>query len=381
MMVAMQIRMFASGQWLLDETGSAAQLGYLGAIQLLQMPVVIYGGALADTMDRKKLMGLTQIVSFGSLALLALAAFTGTLAPWHVFVATGVTGIVNMLGTSARPAMISRVVPKTHITHAVTINTATFQVAGIAAPLIFGGLYTFAGPGPTFAAAAAIAVLSVVCPLLIRVSGAPDGGSRRVTLQSLKEGFSFVKNHKLLPGLYMLDIGVTVVSFYRFLFPVFARDLYGMGAGAAGALGAANSLGGVLGSMLVLYTAKAPRKGLLVLVATLIYALLLFAFGMNPFFWVGLVIVAGLGMMDAIGMTMRQAIVQLTTPDALLGRASSAHSFSAMGANHVGQMEVAFVSAAVGAGPAMVIGGFVSVVVVAVIWRGVRSIREYRYPG
>ena len=103
------------------------------------------------------------------------------------------------------------------------------------------------------------------------------------------------------------------------------------------------------------------------------------AFGLNPIFWVGLVIVAFLGATDSVGMTMRQAIVQLTTPDRLIGRASSAHSFAAMSANNIGQMEVAFVSAAIGAGATMVVGGFVGIAVVAVIWVVVPGVRRYEF--
>jgi len=105
----------------------------------------------------------------------------------------------------------------------------------------------------------------------------------------------------------------------------------------------------------------------------------LIAFGLNPIFWVGLVIVALLGATDSVGMTMRQAIVQLTTPDRLIGRASSAHSFAAMTANNVGQMEVAFVSAAIGAGTTMVLGGFIGIAVVGIIWVVIPGIRRYEY--
>ena len=126
--------------------------------------------------------------------------------------------------------------------------------------------------------------------------------------------------HQLLPGLFLLDIGVTVVSFYRMLFPVFADHLYGLGASGTGMLSAANSIGAILGSSFVFVTDRFARKGLLVLVATLVYAFLLFAFGLNKIFVLGLVIVASLGAMDSIGQTMRQAVAQLTTPDKAPGQ-------------------------------------------------------------
>lgn len=377
--ITMVLRLLISAQWLYEETGSAAQLGLLGAVQLVQMPVVLYGGALADRMDRKKLMALTQGVAFAMLMTLTLLAYMGDLKPWHIFVITGISGMVNVLGSSSRPAMLPRVIPRHLLTHAVTSQSASFQVSGIVAPIVFWQVFEHFGVTISFALASGVALTSVISPLLIRASGQPDRQESRSTVKSLKDGYAFVMGHRLLPGMYALDIGVTIVSFYRQLFPVFADQLYGLGAAGTGLLNTANSIGGVLGTMVVLYTTRVNRKGMLVLLATLVYAFLLLAFGMNRVFVVGLVIVALLGMTDSVSATMRQAIVQLTTPDRLLGRASSAHYFSAMGANHLGQMEVGVLSGAIGAGDTMVLGGVISVVVVVAIWRIMPGIRRYIY--
>ena len=230
MLIAMQMRLFTCAQWIYEETGSEFQLGLLGAVQFLQMPIVIYGGILADVFDRKKLMILTQSISFVALLMLTFAAFNGNLAVWHIYVVHGITGIMNMLGNSARPAMIARVVPRTHLTHAVTTNTATFQIAGIAAPIAFGLIYSIWGVSSALFATTFVLMISIAAPLAIRVSGTPEKTTNRGSFESLKEGFLFVRYHKILPGLYLLDIGVTVFSFYRFLFPIFAESLYGMGA-------------------------------------------------------------------------------------------------------------------------------------------------------
>ena len=380
MLVAMQLRLFTSTQWLYDETGSAVQLGILGAIQFLQMPVVVYGGLLADIINRKKLMVFTQSVSFISMALLTLASWNEILAPWMIFTVTGLTGIVNMLGNSARPAMLPRVIPRSHTTNGVTFQTASFQIGQIVAPLLFGLLFTQFGVTTTFFVGTIFAGVSMIAPVMINASGAPDPDTiAQSKVAALREGAKFVKGHPILPGLYLLDVGVTIVSFYRMLFPLFASGLYGMGAEGTALLGSANAFGGVGGSMLVFFTEKIRHKGRIVLTATMIYAVGLIAFGLNPIFWVGLVIVALLGATDSVGMTMRQAIVQLTTPDRLIGRASSAHSFAAMTANNVGQMEVAFVSAAIGAGTTMVLGGFIGIAVVGIIWVVIPGIRRYEY--
>ncbi len=377
--VAMVLRTLVSAQWLYDTTGSAAQLGLLGVVQLLQLPAVVYGGSLADRMDRKKLMVFTQTASCLLLLALTVLAGANSLEPWHIFVVTGLSGIFNVLGGSVRPAMLPRVVPRDLLSHAVTILTATGQLSTVLSPILFWQFYEHLGVEMSFALATGITLLSGVLPMLIRASGKPETTSATSTLTSIKEGWKFVVGHPLLPGLYVLDMGVTVVSFYRQLFPIFAKELYGLGATGTGLLNTANSVGGILGTFVVFYTARMSRKGLLVLAVTLIYAVFLIAFGMNHVFILGLLIVGILGMTDSVSMTMRLAIVQLTTPDSLLGRASAARSFAAMSSNNLGQAEVGLLSAAIGAGSTMVMGGVLSILFVLAVWRFMPSIRNYRF--
>tara|TARA_Y100001936_G_scaffold60222_1_gene59377 strand:+ start:17188 stop:18339 length:1152 start_codon:yes stop_codon:yes gene_type:complete len=380
MLVAMQLRLLASTQWLFEETGSAASLGLLGVIQLGTMPLIIYGGLLADIFDRKKLMIFTQGFSFVALLFLTIVAFTNTLAPWMIFVTTGLTAIVNMLGNSARPALLPRVIEKQNMTKGITIQTASFQIGQIVSPLIFMLFYVQFGVSVTFLVGTIFGLISMVSPALIMADGKPDQSTKNISqFEALKEGAVYVFKHPILPGLYLLDVGVTILSFYRMLFPLFSQGLYGMGAEGTGLLASANALGGVLGSLVVLVTEKIKGKGKIVLYSTMAYAIGLILFGLNPIFWLGLIIVAILGATDSVGMTMRQTIVQLTTPDRLIGRASSAHSFAAQSANNIGQMEVAFLAVIIGASGTMIVGGALSIFIVITIWFKVPGIRKYRY--
>ncbi len=371
--------MLVSSQWLYDTTGSAAQLGLLGVVQFLQLPVALYGGTLADRFDRKKLLVLTQLANASLIVILTLLAAGHHLEPWNIFVATGIAGMLGMLGASASPAMLPRVVPRGLMTHAVTTLNVSSQVVTVISPIVFWQVYDHLGVAVSFGFIAGIGLFGSVIPLLIRVSGKPEVTPRHSIWASLKEGGLFVSRHKLLPGLYLLDVGVTVVSFYRQLFPMFARQLYGLGASGTGLLNTANALGGIIGAFAVFFTGRFSKKGVLSLAGTLMYAVFLIGFGFNRSFPLGLVIVGVLGMTDTLSMTMRSLIVQLTTPDGLLGRASSIGSFAAMGANNLGQVEVGVLSAAIGAGSTMVIGGVLSVLFVLTVWRFVPGIRKYRY--
>jgi len=265
------------------------------------------------------------------------------------------------------------------LTHAVTMLNVTSQLATVAGPILFWWFYDQFGIATSFGISTGISILSVVLPLLIRASGKPEVTHRQSTWRSLKEGTLFVMRHPLLPGIFFLDVGVTVVSFYRQLFPIFADQLYGLGAAGTGFLNTANAIGGIVGTLTVFYAGRFSKKGLLVLAATLVYAIFLVAFGLNRSFLVGLGIVGVLGMTDSMTVTIRQAIVQLVTPDQLLGRAASIRTFAANSANNIGQVEVGMLSATIGAGETMLIGGVLSVLFVVIVWRFLPRIRRYRY--
>lgn len=380
-LLAMQLRLLVAGVWLYEETGSGLQLGLLGIVQLaVQLPGVLFGGALADQLNRKKLIAFTQSFSLVFLVVLTVLMATGSLKPWHIYAVTGILGVTSVLGGPARSAITANIVPRSHLMHAVTSNTATFQIGAILAPLAFAAAFTTLGPTTTFAIAAAFALPASALPLFIRTPGVTDTNPEVPMVRRMWEGFLFVKGHPILPGLYLMDVGVTIVSYYRMILPLIADKMFRAGAGAVGVLNAANSFGGVAGTFAVLFVASYRAKGLLVIYATLAYALLLIAFGVNTSLWVATILIIGLGATDAIGMTTRQTTVQLTTPDNMRGRAVSFHSVAAMSANNLGTFEVGFMSQEIGAGNTLVLGGVLGAVVVLLIWAFMRGIREYRYP-
>ena len=388
----MQTRILTFGVWLYQETGSGLQLGLLGLVQLaVQMPSNLFGGAFADQLDRRKLIAFTQSFSFFLIGLSTILFITDNLKPWHIYSMVGILGLTSTLGAPARSALTANVIPSSHMMHAVTSNTATFQISMILTPLLFSSTIELIGLEGAFLTAVIFSIPATIFPLFVRLKYNIDGNKNTQKTSMIKriyEGFKFVKNHPILPGLYALDIGVTVVSFYREIMPLIVDKLFRQGPWAIGPLSAANSLGGVAGSFLVLSLANYRSKGMLVLYATGTYALLLFAFGsiqyldLNTIFilTIGSVIIAGLGATDAIGMTTRQTTVQLTTPDNMRGRAVSFHSFCAMGANNIGTFHVGFMSSRIGAGNTMILGGVVSICVVLAIFKFVSGLRNYRYP-
>ncbi len=380
-----ELRLVVTGVWLYQSTGSAAQLGFLGLIQLVvQIPAVLFGGTLADRLDRRLMTAYTQAATLMLVTLMATLAATEALAPWHVYLVTAALSVTSVFGAPARSALIGATVPPAHMVDAVTTNWITQQIAIVVAPLGFAAIAASRGLVPVFMLTVVFAVPSVVLPLLMRVdasgtasTGAAEQGS---VWQRTWEGLKYVRTHPLLPALYFMDTGATVVSFYRQMYPVLAHQLFGGGAGVVGLLTAANSIGAIGGSFAVLGLRRFKRTGLIVLIAHAVYAALLFPFAVVPYLPVGLLCIAGLGAMDAMSVTVRQATVQLSTPDEMRGRALSVMLFSAQTANNVGTLWVGMLSALIGASGTMLIGGGASMLFVAGVWQRVRAVREYRAP-
>ncbi|MSQ42446.1 MAG: MFS transporter [Dehalococcoidia bacterium] len=380
--ITQQLAILATGVWLFERTGSAAQLGLLGGVQLIvQIPALLYGGTLADELDRKRLMALTQAISAATLAALAVLAVGGTLAPWHIYAATAVTSVTGVLGQPARAALTASVVPRTHLMHAITANTITLQVGSIVAPLLFAAVAERWGLTPAFVVTAATAAPSAILPLLIRAGGRPVGVTPTDTMaRRVWEGFQYVRRHRVLPGLLLLDAGMTVFTFYRQVLPALASGLFRGGPGAVGLLTSANSGGAVLGSLAVFFTPRYRAKGMLVVYATVAFSVLVFLFGTTTSLWAGALIITGMGATDALSMTMRQAVMQLTTPDQMLGRTLSLGTLGATTANNVGTLWVGLLAAAIGEASTMRLGGALALLCTLVVWRAVRGLRDYRYP-
>lgn len=111
-MVTMQMRTLVSGVWLYDVTGSGWLLGLLGGVQLIvQLPAILYGGALADQIDRKKLMAYTQLVSVILIGAMTVLAWNDSLRPWHIYVTTAILSVSSTLGSPSRSALTANVVP------------------------------------------------------------------------------------------------------------------------------------------------------------------------------------------------------------------------------------------------------------------------------
>lgn len=368
----------AASAWLIyDLTGSAVALGLAGLFAALPLiPMSLLGGALADAVERRHLMLGTQILALVTVLALAALTATGLVAVWHLYAANVLITVAGVLDRPARQALVPSLVAPAHLLNAYTLLTTLGQTAGLAGPVIAGFLLAAAGPTAAFGLDA-LTFLAVILALLVMDVPPVAGGARRVSLGSIGEGLRFVQGTPIIVGLLGLDVVAMLFGYYPTLLPVFA-DRLGVGPEGFGLMAAAPAAGSLAGAGLMLLVGHLRRPGWVMLAAVAGYALGLVGLGLSTAFPLALAFAALLGVTDAFSMTIRHAVTQLSTPDALRGRVSSVFQISVQGGNSVGALTAGLAAGLLGVGTATVLGGGLVLVSVALFGWLVRPLRTFR---
>jgi MFS family permease len=351
-------------------SGSSIQLGFTGFFQA--MPFIffgLFGGVLADTLNRKRLISITHTLNVLPGLTLAILTMTGVVQVWHVNVLSVLAGALQVLGGPARQAIIPSLVPQSHLLNAVTMTSLMMQGTQLTAPVIAGFLIDFYGVAASYFTDAALLLPSVVSVLLIRASGQPQSQRRRIAWRSLIEGFEFLWHTRIILSLFILDFFAVLFGFYRPILPIFADTIYNVGARGLGMLYAAPAIGALVGSAFVLAAGRIERQGALSIIATLAFALSLGFLGMAPWFWLGLVALGLLGISDAISVAIRRTVVQVLAPDDMRGRATSFLTVFAQTTNALGAVIAGAGAALLGAPNAALVGCLLcTLTIIATCW-------------
>ena len=370
--IVVWMRILGTSQWILDDTGSAFLVAVIGIVQLVvQFPITLWAGTLADHLDRKQLMSISHGITAVTLLALGLCNAVDFLNPFFVYVGIAIMAATHMLASPAGSAMVAVIIPEKDLMPANSTETALRNIAAIVGPLLFAVIASTLGLTWVFLAGGLITAVAALAPSLIRAIGKtvkPDQHERQSQFALTLEGLRYTAKHPILPGLFLLDAGITTASFYREILPVLALGLFAGGASATGMLGSANSTGAIAGSFVALLLISFRAKGMLVLYASFAYGFFLFGFGLTNSLLIGIIMIALLGAADAVTVTVRQTTIMLTTPDYMRGRAFALMVLAAQTANNVGTIWVGTWAGLIGASNTMVMGGIIAIAMTALIW-------------
>ncbi len=342
-------------------TQSTFSVGLVGLFSLVPLIIFgLYGGAMADAVDRRTL----ALISSSGLWLLSMLLVAQSVLHWNqvwvLYAVVAVQSACFAVNNPARSAIIPRLVRPELLPAANTLSQAAFNLGFTAGPLL--GAVVLAWQG--FAAAYLVDVITFTAALyaLFRLPPVPPTGLvRRAGLRSVLEGFTFLRAAPALLATFLADILAMVFAQPRALFPAVAGSFFAGGVRTVGLLQAAPAIGALLGVLFSGWVGRIRRQGVAIVVAITVYAVAIGLFGLSRTIWLGVALLALAGAADMVSSAYRNTVLQSAAPDAMRGRLQGVFIVIVAGGPRAGDFLAGSVATGVGERLALVIGGIACV--------------------
>ncbi|MGW7316868.1 MFS transporter [Streptomyces sp. NPDC054865] len=346
-------------------TDSPLAVGAMGAVELVPLVVCgLYGGALADAVDRRRLILLTE----AGLGLLALILLVNALLPdpllWPLYVVAAGVSALTGLQRPALDSLMARIVPHDQLSAAAALNGLRYQFGAIAGPALAGVVVAWAGYAPAYAVTVAGFLVSVLLCLRLRPAP-PAGGAVRPSLRAIGEGARYAWSRPVLLGTYAVDLAAMFFAFPNAILPFLADELDAVW--ALGLMYAAGAVGSLLLGMTSGWVSRVRRHGLLVVFGAAVWGLAIAAAGWFSGIWIVLACLAVAGAGDMLSGLGRATIWNQTIPEELRGRLAGIEVLSYSVGPQLGQVRAGTMAGWTGTRPAFWSGGLACVASVAVL--------------
>ncbi|MEU2749970.1 MFS transporter [Streptomyces collinus] len=380
--VGSQLTAVAVPQQIYDITGSSAWVGAASLAGLVPLIVfALWGGAIADTMDRRKLLLITNSGIAVTSLLFWLQAFVGLESVGALMLLLAVQQAFWGLNAPARNASIARLVPEDELPAAGALGSTVMQTGQVAGPLLAGALIPVIGL-PELYLIDAVALCVTVWAVHRLPSLPPLAGTavRRAGVKEIAAGFRYISGHTVLLLSFLADIIAMVLGMPRALFPQLASQTYApYGEGLAlGLLFAAIPIGAVLGGLFSGTFSRARRHGWMVIGAVVAWGVAIAGFGLSRNLWVAVAFLALAGVADMVSMVFRGAILLSAATDEMRGRMQGVFTVVVAGGPRLADVLHGTAGSAFGPRTAVAGGGFLVVAVMLVLAAAVPALRRYR---
>ena len=332
--------------WLvLTMTGSASWLGFAAFLQ--ETPFLLFslfGGVLADRMDRRRILLTSQVVQLSSAFLLAGLIFTNHIQVWMILVLAVVVGFAQSFGGPAYQALVPTLVDKEDLPNAVALNSIQFNLARVIGPVLAGIAFYKLGAAACFGLNG-LSFFAVIVALLLLKRGAPTGAASGSVMENLRAGLVAVRDARGLRGLVGLSFVGSFCAFPLVTFlPVFAKDVFGQDAKGYSALLAAFGIGAVCGAIGTAGFGHVKRRGTLAVSMQMTFGALAVGFALSRVPWISYAILFFAGAAIVIVFAMFMTLVQQNVDDAMRGRVVSVYSLAFRGAMPLGNLTAGFLA-------------------------------------
>jgi predicted MFS family arabinose efflux permease len=341
--------------WLVWElTHSAFYLGLIGFCQFA--PRFVFsplGGVIADRVDRRKLLILTQILQALQTGVFAFLVFSGWIQFWHISLLVIFLAIVNSVNSTATQVLVCSTVPQETVVSALALNSASHNLTKIVGPSLGGVLIALIGSGNCLLIHLFTIFFMLGAVLLMRGPSFTPPGVRGRWLKDVAEGLSYARQNRRLLSTLLITYsnGFFGISYLPFL-PFFAEEVLHVGSSGYGLLMAAPGVGAVIMSVFLSIHAQVRRMRYLLVASSILYAASIFFFSISRIMVLSLILLAVVGSMQMSYRVLARAIVQEESPPALLGRMMSLF-FLDRGFGSLGSVAIGTLAALITVAPAV----------------------------
>ena len=333
------LQLVAQGWLILALTGSPADLGLYGLLRSIPtLTITLVGGAVADRVDRRRILLVTQSLAALLALLLGILDLTGTIRPWHILAIAFATATVMAFDNPARQAIVPGLVGNDRVASAVGLNSAGWNAAAVIGPSLAGLLVAAAGTGWAFVLNG-VSYLPVLWAIWTIAPAPPERTSTTSLVVHVRVGLRAVRHDRRLLGLLtLLAVPTFLGRPYLQLMPVFARDILHTSAAGYGALMGINGVGALSGALLVGRLGARQDRGRILFLVNLVFAGILVGFALSRWLELSAILLFLIGASQTLLMALTNTLIQLIVPDEFRGRVMALYTLIPMGLMPLGTM-------------------------------------------
>jgi MFS family permease len=342
-------------------------LGLIGLAEFLPLPLLaLPAGHLADRLPRRLVFACELALLMVVTAVLIVVSLAGASELWPFLALAFALGVASALGSPASRSLPPTLVPTEILAAAIALRSTAVQGAVVAGPAV-GGLIFAVRPELVYGTSVVLFAAALVCVLAIREPRVRRNAADEAGLQSVLQGIAFIRRTPVLLGAISLDLVAVLLGGAVALLPLFARDVLDVGPEGLGLLRSAPAVGALVAGILLTRRPLRKRVGRRLLIVVGVFGASMLVFGLSRSFALSLFALAVSGFADMISMNIRATIVAMATPEELLGRVNAVEMVFISASNELGAFESGAAAALIGAVPAVVVGGALTVAA-ALVW-------------
>jgi len=356
-------------------TGSFVLVGVLGLVELAPLVVFgLYGGALADAVDRRRMVLVTELAFMVMSGVLLANALVPHPRLWPIYLFAGISAGLDGLQRPSLDALLPRIVAHDELAAAGALNGLSMNISTMAGPALGGLLVAGYGVGAGYAVDIATFGASLAAISLMRAAPAP-AGAEPPSVRAIAEGLAYAWSRKDLLGTYLVDLSAMFFAFPYALFPFVADAVHARW--ALGLLYSAGFVGGALATATSGWTANVHHHGRAIVYASAVWGAAIAVFGLSRNIWWCLVLLAVAGAGDMVSGIFRQLMWNQTIPDELRGRMAGTELLSYSLGPQLGQVRSSLVAQWTSLRTSIASGGLVCVAAAALLAVALPSLWSY----